>query len=111
MTLVAAAAHPQQQSVLEVVTSRRPAARHRQHLKLLWVPVAGEVAPLECNLDALAGISYSKGCYIGQERNSYTHYRGVIRRRMMPVRLEGLDGSTASTFGRVLCTLCCAALP
>ncbi|KAF6265118.1 hypothetical protein COO60DRAFT_1116131 [Scenedesmus sp. NREL 46B-D3] len=53
----------------------------------------GEVAPLECNLDALAGISYSKGCYIGQERNSYTHYRGIIRKRMMPVLLPGLDAS------------------
>ena len=48
------------------------------------------MAPLECNLDALSGISYSKGCYIGQERNSYTHYRGIIRRRLMPVRLQGL---------------------
>jgi folate-binding protein YgfZ len=55
--------------------------------------VTGEVAPLECNLDALAGISYSKGCYIGQERNSYTHYRGIIRKRMMPVLLPGLEPS------------------
>lgn len=55
---------------------------------------AGEVAPLECNLDALSGISYSKGCYIGQERNSYTHYRGIIRKRMMPVLLPGLDQET-----------------
>lgn len=39
------------------------------------MPCAGEVAPLECNLDAVSGISYTKGCYIGQERNSYTHYR------------------------------------
>ncbi|KAI8476257.1 MAG: hypothetical protein J3K34DRAFT_455826 [Monoraphidium minutum] len=44
--------------------------------------------PLEFNLDALAGVSYSKGCYIGQERNSYTHFRGIIRRRLMPVTLE-----------------------
>jgi len=55
----------------------------------------GEVAPLECNLDALNGISYTKGCYIGQERNSYTHYRGIIRRRMMPVRLKGLDEASS----------------
>jgi folate-binding Fe-S cluster repair protein YgfZ len=48
---------------------------------------------LECNLDALAGISYTKGCYIGQERNSYTHYRGIIRKRMMPVLLPGLEPS------------------
>lgn len=52
------------------------------------------MAPLECNLDALAGISYSKGCYIGQERNSYTHYRGIIRRRMMPVLLPRVEAST-----------------
>lgn len=56
---------------------------------------SGEVAPLECNLDALNGISYTKGCYIGQERNSYTHYRGIIRRRMMPVRLKGLDEASS----------------
>jgi folate-binding protein YgfZ len=57
------------------------------------VVMTGEVAPLECNLDALAGISYTKGCYIGQERNSYTHYRGIIRKRMMPVALPGLEPS------------------
>eukprot|EP00878_Enallax_costatus_P023839 GHUV01025393.1.p1 GENE.GHUV01025393.1~~GHUV01025393.1.p1 ORF type:complete len:174 (+),score=24.20 GHUV01025393.1:271-792(+) len=51
----------------------------------------GEVAPLECNLNALKGISYTKGCYIGQERNSYTHYRGIIRKRMIPVEIPGLD--------------------
>eukprot|EP00879_Flechtneria_rotunda_P010659 GHRR01011139.1.p2 GENE.GHRR01011139.1~~GHRR01011139.1.p2 ORF type:complete len:184 (+),score=51.91 GHRR01011139.1:51-554(+) len=53
----------------------------------------GVVAPLECNLDALNGISYTKGCYIGQERNSFTHYRGIVRRRMMPVTLPGLEPS------------------
>eukprot|EP00775_Hariotina_reticulata_P008521 gene8521-8703_t len=63
----------------------------------------GEVAPLECNLDALSGISYSKGCYIGQERNSYTHYRGIIRQRMMPVLLPGVDDSTRERRQRRLC--------
>jgi len=48
-----------------------------------------KVNPLEFNLDVLNGVSYTKGCYIGQERNSYTHYRGIVRRRLMPVVLHG----------------------
>ena len=50
---------------------------------------AEKVNPLEFNLDVLNGVSYTKGCYIGQERNSYTHYRGIVRRRLMPVVLHG----------------------
>lgn len=45
--------------------------------------------PLEYNLDALNGVSYSKGCYVGQELVARTHHRGVIRKRLMPVSLEG----------------------
>lgn len=36
---------------------------------------AGQAAPLDYNLDVLNGVSYTKGCYVGQERNSFTHYR------------------------------------
>lgn len=31
--------------------------------------------PLECNLDLLSGISFNKGCYLGQEKVSYMHSR------------------------------------
>ncbi|KAJ9507507.1 hypothetical protein QJQ45_006515 [Haematococcus lacustris] len=47
----------------------------------------GQASPLEYNTDVLCGVSYTKGCYIGQERNSFTHFRGVIRRRCMPFRV------------------------
>ncbi|PNH12885.1 putative transferase CAF17, mitochondrial [Tetrabaena socialis] len=60
------------------------------------IPV-GQAAPLDFNLDQLAGVSYSKGCYVGQERNSFTHYRGVIRKRLMPVRLEPLPPTTTAS--------------
>ncbi len=50
---------------------------------------AEKAGPLEYNLDVLNGVSYTKGCYIGQERNSFTHYRGVLRKRLMPVRVVG----------------------
>lgn len=31
--------------------------------------------PLECNLDLLSGISFNKGCYLGQEKVSFMHTR------------------------------------
>lgn len=35
------------------------------------------------NLDLLGGISFTKGCYTGQEIIARTHYRGAIKRRML----------------------------
>lgn len=40
------------------------------------------------NLDALDGISFTKGCYTGQEIIARTHYRGAIKRRMFRFRTE-----------------------
>ena len=48
----------------------------------------GSVA-LEYNLDGLHGISFNKGCYIGQELMARTHYQGQIRKRLVPFRVEG----------------------
>jgi len=57
---------------------------------------AGHAMPLEYNLDGLNGVSYSKGCYVGQELVARTHNRGVVRKRLMPVRIEGTKHRTGS---------------
>jgi tRNA-modifying protein YgfZ len=44
---------------------------------------------LEAGFDELAGVSWSKGCYMGQELTARTKYRGLIKRRLVPVAVEG----------------------
>ncbi|MBT3788323.1 MAG: folate-binding protein YgfZ [Alphaproteobacteria bacterium] len=45
--------------------------------------------PLECNFGELGAISYTKGCYVGQELTARTHHRGTLRKRLLPVRITG----------------------
>ena len=44
---------------------------------------------LEANFDALNGVDWQKGCYMGQELTARTKYRGLVKRRLMPVGIEG----------------------
>jgi len=50
---------------------------------------SGEVFPHEANLDQLGGVSFKKGCYVGQEVVSRMEHRGLARNRILPVVLEG----------------------
>ena len=56
--------------------------------------------PLECNLDLLNYISFTKGCYVGQELVSRTKFRGLLRKRVLPyivlshVDSKGCDGAS-----------------
>ena len=38
----------------------------------------------EANVDLLNGISYDKGCYLGQETVARGYHKGQIRKRCMP---------------------------
>jgi len=44
---------------------------------------------LEAGFDALNGIDWEKGCYIGQELTARTKYRGTVRRRLVAVAVDG----------------------
>lgn len=50
---------------------------------------SGEFFPHEANLDQLGGVSFKKGCYVGQEVVSRMEHRGTARSRILPVVLEG----------------------
>lgn len=52
---------------------------------------SGEAIPLEYNLAGLNAISFDKGCYVGQELIARSHHRGVIRKRLLPLKF--VDGS------------------
>jgi folate-binding protein YgfZ len=44
---------------------------------------------LESGFDELNGVDWQKGCYIGQELTARTRYRGLVKKRLTPVRIEG----------------------
>jgi folate-binding protein YgfZ len=44
---------------------------------------------LEAGFDELHGVSWSKGCYMGQELTARTRYRGLVKRRLVPVAVDG----------------------
>jgi folate-binding protein YgfZ len=44
---------------------------------------------LEAGFDELGGVSWTKGCYMGQELTARTKYRGLVKRRLVPVAVEG----------------------
>lgn len=44
---------------------------------------------LEAGFDELRGVSWTKGCYMGQELTARTKYRGLVKRRLAPVAVDG----------------------
>ena len=44
---------------------------------------------LESGFDELNGVDWKKGCYMGQELTARTKYRGLVKKRLVPVVLDG----------------------
>ena len=54
---------------------------------------AGRALPLEAGLDDLHAIAFDKGCYVGQEVTARMKSRGLVRNRMVPMRIDGVAPS------------------
>ena len=69
----------------------------------------GDTFPHEALLDQLDGVSFRKGCYIGQEVVSRMQHRGTARTRIVPVVFEGgiatETGAPATAAGKPLGTI------
>lgn len=46
---------------------------------------------LECNAAELNGVSFTKGCYVGQENTARMNYRQKVNRRMIVLPIEQAD--------------------
>jgi len=50
--------------------------------------VYGDTFPHEADMDALKGVDFDKGCFVGQEVVSRMEHRGGARKRVVPVTYE-----------------------
>ncbi len=59
----------------------------------LWLGVCegraelGDLLWLECNADELNGVSFAKGCFVGQENTARMNWRGKVNRRLFVLPL------------------------
>lgn len=87
----------------DVVRTRLEKSVYRRATRAVWnvarveggrpafgIDMDDNTIPQEANLDTLGAISFTKGCYTGQETVARLHFRGHVNRR-----LRGLLGSSA----------------
>ncbi len=58
---------------------------------------------LENGLEELQGVDWDKGCFMGQELTARTKYRALIKKRLLPVAIEGpvpAPGTTIRSDGK-----------
>ena len=79
-----------------------PAEGWREHrLRLGVTEGAGELTDtlwLECNARELNGVSFTKGCYVGQENTARMHHRAKVNRRLVVTPLAPATERTRATY-------------
>ncbi|NIJ21633.1 hypothetical protein FHS95_003336 [Sphingomonas naasensis] len=53
---------------------------------------------LECNAAELDGVSFTKGCYVGQENTARMHYRAKVNRRLVVAPLAEAGDRTRTSY-------------
>jgi tRNA-modifying protein YgfZ len=81
------------------VITGSPAAYDIARIEAGWpewgIDMTDATIPQEANLDALGAISYTKGCYTGQETVARVHFRGHVNRFLR--RLHFVSASVPPT--------------
>ncbi len=78
--------------VVEHAGPAEDASAYHAHRVALGVPEGGvdfaygDAFPHDVNMDLLGGVSFTKGCYVGQEVVSRMRHRGGVRRRIARAR-------------------------
>ncbi len=87
-------------------------ARYRAHRLAIGVPDSADIGQdellwLETGADLLHGVSFDKGCYVGQENTARMHHRDKVRRRLVPIGFagDGGDGSVRDSADRAVGSL------
>ncbi len=57
---------------------------------------------LECNIDKLNGVSFDKGCYVGQEITARMHYRGLAKKHLHSINAKDLGLDKLPKFGETI---------
>ena len=58
----------------------------------------GETLWLECNARELNGVSFTKGCFVGQENTARMHHRSKVNRRLVVKPLADAGPRTRATY-------------
>ena len=67
----------------------------------VFAATSEQFTPQMLNLDLIDGVSFSKGCYTGQEIVARTHHRGRVKRRMLRFHLAA-GGATPAPLSSLL---------
>src|SRR5665213_1050515 len=75
--------------------ARADAAAYDRHRLALGVPDGSRDLEIERSIllengfEELNGVDFQKGCYMGQELTARTKYRALIKKRLLPVTVDG----------------------
>ena len=67
----------------------------------VFAATSEQFTPQMLNVDLLGGVSFTKGCYTGQEIVARTHHLGRVKRRTMRYRMAG-DGNLPAPLSNLL---------
>jgi folate-binding protein YgfZ len=70
----------------------------RAGLASITTSTRDQFQPQELNYSALAGVSYNKGCYTGQEVVARLYFRGKLKQRLYRLTAEGIAPETISIY-------------